>query len=247
MRDGVKLFTSIYTPKDSTVKHPVIFIRTPYGAERGGKDRYNSYLITYYRFIKENYIIVFQDVRGRYLSEGEFVDIRPFIADKKTNKDIDEASDTYDAVDWLVKNISDNNGRVGVMGISYPGFYSTMAILSGHPAIKAVIPQAPVTAWFVGDDVHHNGAFFLLDNFSFDYANGRKFIKPTRQAFPYFHWPVQDNYEFFRDLGPIKHIKSKYFGDSIQFWNEDCLHPNYDTFWKDRDPRPHLKNVKPAV
>lgn len=247
MRDGVKLFTSIYTPKDTSQNYPMLMVRTPYCAERGGKDRFNSYLSSHYRFIKEKYIMVFQDVRGRYMSEGQFEDIRPFIADKKSNKDIDEASDTYDAVDWLVKNVKHNNGKMGVMGVSYPGFYSTMAILSSHPAIKAVSPQAPVTAWFTGDDVHHNGAFFLLDNFSFDYSNERTFKVPSRKGFPGFTWPVNDNYQFFLDLGPIKNIAVKYFGDSIKIWNEGQKHPNYDNFWKARNPIQFLKNVGPAV
>jgi len=247
MRDGVKLFTSIYSPKDTTQTYPMLMIRTPYCAESGGKDSFNNYLSWYYRFIKENYIMVFQDVRGRYMSEGKFEDIRPFIAEKKSNKDIDEASDTYDAVDWLVKNIKHNNGKMGVMGISYPGFYSTMAILSRHPAIKAVSPQAPVTAWFKGDDDHHNGAFFIFDNFDFDYSEERVFTSPTREGFPGFRWPVNDAYQFFLDMGTIKNLTTKYFGDSIQIWNNEMKHPNYDEFWKARDPRQYLKDVGPAV
>jgi putative CocE/NonD family hydrolase len=247
MRDGIKLFTSIYTPKDTTRTYPILMNRTPYDAEPGGKDVFSFFLTLYYRFVKENYIMVFQDVRGKFMSEGEYEDIRPFIADKKSSKDIDEASDTYDAVDWLVKNVKNNNGKVGVWGISYPGFYSTMAILSGHPAIKAVSPQAPVTAWFLGDDFHHNGAFFLLDCFSFYYSNGRKFTSQTRSGFRNFRWPGPDNYQFFLDLGPVSNISKKYYGDSIKFWNDATKHINYDDFWKARDPRPFLKNVKPAV
>jgi len=247
MRDGVRLFTSIYTPKDSTKSYPMLMMRTPYNSEPGGKDSFNRTLSGYYRFVKENYIMVFQDVRGRYMSEGKFEDIRPFIADKKSSKDIDEASDTYDAVDWLVKNVKYNNGNLGVMGISYPGFYSTMAILSGHPAIKAVSPQAPVTAWFMGDDEHHNGAFFIMDNFSFDFGNERAFKAPTRQGFMGFRAQVNDNYQFYLDMGAVKNFAPKYFTDTIQMWNDDLNHPNYDKFWKDRDPTPYLKNVKPAV
>jgi putative CocE/NonD family hydrolase len=247
MRDGVKLFTSIYTPKDSTRRYPILMNRTPYDAESGGPDQFSFFLSLYYRFVKENYIMVFQDVRGKFMSEGEYEDIRPFIADKKSNKDIDEASDTYDAVDWLVKNVKSCNGKVGVMGISYPGFYSTMAILSAHPAIKAVSPQAPVTAWFIGDDFHHNGAFFLSDCFGFYYSNGRKFTHPSRSGFPGFHWPGPDSYQFFLDMGPVSNITKKYYGDSIKFWNDAIKHVNYDDFWKARDPRQYLKNVKPAV
>lgn len=246
MRDGVKLFTSIYTPKDSTRSYPMLMMRTPYDSEPDGADHFNSYLSLYYRFIKENYIMIFQDVRGRYMSEGQFEDIRPFIPNKKSNKDIDEASDTYDAVDWLVKNIKQNNGKMGVMGISYPGFYSTMAILSGHPAIKAVSPQAPVTAWFMGDDVHHNGAFFLFANFGFDYRE-RTFKSPTREGFSSFKWPVNDSYQFFLDQGSLKNMTAKYFGDSIKSWNDAMNHPNFDNFWKDSDPCQYLKNIGPAV
>jgi uncharacterized protein len=247
MRDGIRLFTSIYTPKDSTKTYPMLMTRTHYNSEPGGKDSFNRSLSGYYRFVKENYIMVFQDVRGRYMSEGKFEDIRAFNPEKKGPKDIDEASDTYDAVDWLVKNVKYNNGNLGVMGISYPGFYSTMAILSGHPAIKAVSPQAPVTAWFVGDDEHHNGAFFIMDNFSFDAGNGLVFKAPTRQGFPGLRLPSNDNYQFYLDMGPVKNFAPKYFTDTVQMWNDDLSHPNYDKFWKDRDPTPYLKNVKPAV
>ncbi|HEU0064170.1 MAG TPA: CocE/NonD family hydrolase, partial [Flavisolibacter sp.] len=174
MRDGIKLFTAIYIPKDSTEKHPFLMTRTPYSCAPYGEnnfpDEWNSYKRLYFR---ENYIYVVQDVRGRYMSEGDFVDVRPFNPNKKTNTDIDEASDTYDAVDWLLKNIPNNNGKVGALGISYPGFYSTMVALSGHPAVKAVSPQAPVTAWFHGDDFHHNGAFFIMDAFAFYPGFGR--------------------------------------------------------------------------
>ncbi|MEJ7681947.1 MAG: CocE/NonD family hydrolase [Segetibacter sp.] len=161
MRDGVKLFTSILTPKDKKEKHPVLMTRTPYSCAPYGEDKYPSIWKSYYKeYLKEGYILVRQDVRGRWMSEGDFMNVRPFNPNKKTKKDIDESSDTYDTIDWLVKNLDNNNGNVGVFGISYPGFYSTMAAASNHPALKAVSPQAPVTNWFIGDDFHHNGAFF---------------------------------------------------------------------------------------
>jgi putative CocE/NonD family hydrolase len=247
MRDGVRLFTSIYTPDDTIYSHPIMMIRTPYNSEPGGSDRFSFYMSVYYRYIRENYIMVFQDVRGCYMSEGHFVDVRPYIPDKKSDKDIDESSDTYDAVDWLVTHVPHNNGRVGVMGISYPGFYATMAILSGHPAIRAVSPQAPVTNWFLGDDWHHNGAFCVLDCFPFEYGFGRPRPMPTRREPSWFQWPVQDNYQFFMDLETVHNITRKYMDDTIPFWNDVMHHPNYDTFWKARDPRPYLKDVKPAV
>ena len=181
MRDGVKLFTAIYLPKDATEKHPILMTRTPYSCAPYGEENFSSNLwIRHWRYYaRENYIIVIQDVRGRWMSEGEFVDIRPFNPDKKTNTDIDEASDTYDAIDWLIKNIPNNNGNVGVFGISYPGFYSTMAALSGHPALKAVSPQAPVTDWFQGDDFHHNGASFKWMHFRFIRGFGKPRPTPT--------------------------------------------------------------------
>jgi len=247
MRDGVRLFTSIYTPKNTQVPHPVLLNRTPYNIEPGGPSGYNFSMFLYKRFTDDDYIMVFQDVRGKYMSEGEYEDIRPFIADKKNSNDTDESSDTWDTVDWLVKNVANNNGNVGIFGISYPGFYSTMGIINSHPAVKAVSPQAPVTAWFLGDDFHHNGAFFILDCFSFYYSNGRKQKSPSRVGFPSFSWPTPDNYDFFLSAGSDRNLAEKYMGDSIKFWKDAFAHPDYDDFWKSRDPRPFLKNVKPAV
>jgi putative CocE/NonD family hydrolase len=156
MRDGVKLFTSIYAPKDNLEKHPILMLRTPYSCAPYGPEEFLELSGTYtMNYLKEGYIIVLQDVRGRWMSEGKFVDVRPFIKNKKP-MDIDESTDAYDAIDWLVKNIEGNNGNVGVLGTSYPGFYAGMAAASGHPALKAVSPQAPVTDWFIGDDFHHN-------------------------------------------------------------------------------------------
>ena len=247
MRDGVRLFTSIYTPKNDSVKHPILINRTPYNIEPGGPDSFNYMVQTYKRYTDEEYIMVYQDVRGKFMSEGVFEDIRPVIADKKSNKDIDESSDTWDTVDWLIKNIKNNNGNVGIMGISYPGFYSTMGLINAHPAVKAVSPQAPVTAWFLGDDFHHNGAFFQLDCLGFFYSFGQPHHNPTRNGSPGFTWPTPDNYDYFLSMGAIRNFTPKYFGDSIKFWNDAFAHPNYDSFWKSRDPRQYLKNITPAV
>lgn len=247
MRDGVRLFTSIYTPKNQSVKHPILLNRTPYNIEPGGPENFNYFMQIYGEYTDEEYIMVFQDVRGRFMSEGIFEDIRPVIPEKRSSRDIDETTDTWDTVDWLVKNISNNNGNVGIFGISYPGFYSTMGIINSHPSVKAVSPQAPVTAWFIGDDFHHNGAFFLLDCFSFYYSFGRPRPAPTRQGVRGFQWPVPDNYEFFLSLGSVRNITEKYMGDSIKFWNDAFSHPDYDDFWKARDPRQYLHNVRPAV
>src|SRR3954470_15983348 len=217
MRDGIKLFTSIYKPKDNTEKHPVLITRTPYSCEPYGKDKYAGFWKSYTReYLKEGYILVKQDVRGRWMSEGVFVNVRPYNPDKKTNKDIDESSDTYDTIDWLVKNLENNNGNVGVYGISYPGFYSTMASLSGHPALKAVSPEAPVTDWFVGDDFHHNGAFFQMDAFAFysGFGFGAPHPKPTTVAAKTFDYPDFDNYSFYLKTGAISNL-TKLTGDSL--------------------------------
>lgn len=250
MRDGVRLFTSAYIPKDSSEKHPILLMRTPYSCAPYGEENFMASLwVAHFRYYAhENYIIVRQDVRGRWASEGEFVDVRPFNADKKTNKDIDEASDTYDAIDYMVKSLPYNNGNVGVMGISYPGFYSTMAALSAHPALKAVSPQAPVTDWFLGDDFHHNGAFFLMDGFSF-YSGGFGFPRPTPEktsggktpAIPHI-----DNYETYLRIGALKNFM-KLTGDSLAFWKDLYAHPNLDEWWKARNPRNFVGNIKPAM
>jgi len=248
MRDGANLFTSIYIPKDSSVKHPIMMYRTPYSCAPYGENKFKPFWERNTKiYLKEKYIVVIQDVRGRYMSEGDFEDIRPHLKEKKSNKDVDESTDTYDAIDWLVKNVPTNNGNVGVSGISYPGFYSTMAALSGHPSLKAVSPQAPVTDWFIGDDVHHNGAFFLMDCFDFDYQFGVPRPKPTTVDAKEFKYPTPDNYDFFLREGTLKNITKKYMGDTMKFWNETMNHPNYDEFWKARTPLPHLLNIKPAI
>ncbi len=245
MRDGVRLFTSIYSPKDKSRSYPMIMTRTPYDIEPD-KEKYSSRLVNYMHLLKEGYIIVMQDVRGRYMSEGAFEDVRPYKPNKK-KKETDENSDTWDTIDWLIKNVENNNGRVGIFGISYPGFYSTMSLPEVHPALKAVSPQAPVTNWFLGDDWHHNGAFFVMDAFNFYSTFGRPRRQLTRKRQAPFDYPVEDNYQFFMDIGPIKNIREKYFGDTIQFWPELMSHPNYDDFWKARNVLPHLTDVKPAV
>ena len=247
MRDGVKLFTSFYIPKDNTEKHPFLLTRTPYSCAPYGEDKFASWWNSFrMAYAKENYILVTQDVRGRYMSEGEFVDVRPFIKNKKSNKDIDEASDSYDAIDWMVKNIPNNNGNVGVVGTSYPGFYSTEAALSNHPALKAVSPQAPVTDWFMGDDFHHKGAFFAMDGFSFYSSFGKPHPAPTKDYGKGFTTSVKDNYKFFLQAGALKNLASM-IGDSIKFWHEMYQHPNYDAWWQARNARVGLYDIKPAM
>lgn len=248
MRDGIKLFTAIYTPKDNAAQHPILFNRTPYSCAPYGEANFSQRLSgSYYiNYLKKGYIVVQQDVRGRWMSEGVFEDIRPFNPNKK-NKETDEASDTYDAIDWMIKNIQGNNGRVGVSGISYPGFYATMAALSGHPALKAVSPQAPVTDWFMGDDFHHNGAFFLMDGFNFYRGFGIPRPNPISVATgkPY-EITNPDNYDFYLKTGPLKNF-AKLMGDSIAFWKDLYAHPDLDAWWKARNPRNFVTNLQPAM
>ena len=246
MRDGVRLFTSVYTPNDVSEKHPILITRTPYSCEPYGAKNWKKYWNSYEKnYFKEGYIMVTQDVRGRWMSEGTFMDVRPFNANKKGNE-IDESSDTYDAIDWLVKNVPGNNGNVGVFGISYPGFYSTMAAASNHPALKAVSPQAPVTNWFVGDDFHHNGAFFQMDGFAFYSSFGKPRPMPTTVAPKEFEYYTHDNYKFYLETGTLKNLTAL-MGDSIPFWKELMMHPNYDAWWKARDARNATKNLQPAM
>lgn len=250
MRDGIRLFTSIYIPKDNTEKHPILITRTPYSCAPYGENIFRDFWNSYQKeYFKEGYIMVIQDVRGRWMSEGQFVNVRPFIENKK-GKEIDESSDTYDAIDWLIKNIPGNNGKVGVFGISYPGFYSTMAAASNHPALKAVSPQAPVTNWFIGDDFHHKGAFFQMDAFDFysdlGFGFGVPHPKPISIAPPTVGYPDHDNYQFYLDNGNLKNL-SQYMGDSIAFWKDLMSHPNYDAWWQARDARNATKNLQPAM
>ncbi|MFM9911802.1 MAG: CocE/NonD family hydrolase [Chitinophagaceae bacterium] len=236
MRDGIKLFTAVYMPKDATEKHPILMSRTPYSCYPYGEANWRSFWNSHWKYyMREGYIIVLQDVRGRWMSEGEFVDVRPFNP-TKTGTQTDEASDTYDAIDWLIKNIPNNNERVGIFGISYPGFYSTMAALSNHPALKAVSPQAPVTDWFIGDDFHHNGAFFQMDGFAFYSGFGKPRPKPTTIGNAGFTFPTQDSYKFYLEAGTLKNL-SKMMGDDVQFWKDLYAHPTMDDWWKARNPR----------
>jgi len=247
MRDGVRLFTAIYTPKDRSEKHPILINRTPYTAAPYGEGLFRNFWANHYKeYLKEGYIMVIQDVRGRWMSEGKFEDVRPFNPDKK-KKDIDEASDTYDTIDWLIKNISNNNGNAGVFGISYPGFYATEAALSKHPALKMVSPQAPVTDWFIGDDFHHNGTFMLMDAFSFYRNFGRPRPTPTTyQTENKDIFYTKDSYKFFLETGALSNF-SKLMGDSIPFWTDLMNHPNYDDWWKQRNARNGCYTVQPNM
>lgn len=257
MRDGVKLFTAIYTPKNRTDKFPILLNRTPYsvapyGKDKDGRDQYRATLGPNPLFAKEGYIFVYQDVRGRWMSEGEFINSRPDIANT-TPQQIDESTDTYDTIEWLLQYVQNNNGRVGTFGISYPGFYVSAGMVDSHPALKACSPQAPVSAWFNGDDMHHNGALFLAQNFAFFSNFGQPRPSPVPDNSFLTRWkgtqPV-DGYNYFLNLGGLKEVADEYeknLGFRIAFWDEMMAHPNYDSWWKERNILYKLKNVKCAV
>lgn len=250
MRDGIRLFTSIYVPKDASEskKYPIVLNRTPYSVAPYGEDLYKTSLGPSMHFARNGYIIVYQDVRGKYMSEGEFEAVRPFNPRKKSPKDIDESSDTYDTIEWLLKNIPGNNGKVGTWGISAPGFYTTMTAIDAHPALKIASPQAPVNDWFMGDDRHHNGAFFLMGTFAFLSSYGAPRPQPDPKGTPAFSaYGTPDSYEFYKKLGPLKNVNERYFKGENKIWNSMMEHESYDDFWKARTPVPHLKNIKPAV
>ncbi len=243
MRDGIKLFTAIYSPKNANGKSPILITRTPYSVSPYGAAFRNFWRNHWMHYIRNGYILVLQDVRGRYMSEGEFVDVRP-VNTKPKAKEIDETTDSHDTFDWLLKNVKGNNGRVGITGSSYPGFYAAMGAMSGHPALKASIPQAPVTDWFMGDDFHHNGAFFLLDAFQFYSSFGQPRPTPTTQHAKGFQFKGQDNYDFFLKAGSLSNILPL-LGDASGFWKDLFNHPNYDEFWQARNSRNHVNRIKP--
>jgi uncharacterized protein len=248
MRDGVRLFTAVYVPKDTSEEHPILMVRTPYSCRPYGVDEYPSRLGPDRKFAEEKYILVSQDVRGCWMSEGNFVDIRPHIAEKRGPDDVDEASDTWDTIDWLVKNIDGNNGCVGQWGISYPGFYTAAGMIDAHPALKASSPQAPLVDWFMGDDWHHNGALQLSHGFNFLVDFGRPRRGPVkRNRRPRFDTGTPDAYQFFLDMGPLREAESKYMKGRVAFWRELMEHGTYDEFWQARNLRPHMKEIKPAV
>ena len=244
MRDGVKLHTTIYSPKDTSREYPMIMSRTPYSSRPYGEDQFRSKIGPNEYLMKEGNIIVYQDVRGRWMSEGTYDNMRPY-KPNKSGKEIDEASDTYDTIEWLVNNVENNNGKVGVWGISYPGFYSTYSLLSSHPALKAVSPQAPIGDFFF-DDFHHNGAY-MLSYWRATALFGYEKDEPTSKA--WYSLPelgTQDQYQFFLDAGPLSNL-DQYYGEDNVFWQQLKEHPNYDEFWQKRGIIQHLDNVKPAV
>ncbi len=250
MRDGVRLHTIVFSPKDASPAktYPMLMIRTPYSIGPYEADKFKESLGPSDAYARDGYIFVYQDVRGCYMSEGEFVNMTPHVENKKSEKDIDESSDAYDTIDWLVKNVPHNNGRVGQYGISYPGFYVAASMIDAHPALKASSPQAPIADWWY-DDFHHHGALFLPHTVNFMAGFGQARPKPatSRGGERLLDHGTPDGYQFFLDLGPLSNVNAKYFKERVAFWNEACAHPNYDEFWQARNLLPHLQHTAPAV
>jgi uncharacterized protein len=247
MRDGVKLFTSIYAPKDMSATYPILLTRTPYSIEPYGPGAYPRSLGPSPAFAQEGYIFVYQDVRGRYMSEGDFKWMTPYITNKRGPDDVDESTDTYDTIEWLLKNIPNNNGRVGMYGISYPGFYTAAALVDPHPALKAASPQAPMADNYLGDDIHHNGAFWLPHIFNFINWFGQPRSGPTTAYLPGIDPGTTDGYGFFLDMGPLANADNKYFQNRIKLWDEWMEHGNYDSYWQAQNVPQHLRKVPVAV
>lgn len=247
MRDGVKLFTSIYAPKDKSRRYPILMMRTPYSVGPYGPKAYRGDLGPSPLFGPAGYIFAYQDVRGAYMSEGKFVNMRPIRALKGGPQDTDESTDARDTIAWLLDNVPHHNGRVGTWGISYPGFYTSAGMIDAHPAHKAASPQAPICDWFVGDDFHHNGALFLPHAFNFLARFGHPRPEPTQARGVPFDHGTPDGYDFFLRMGPLANADRLYFKGDVPFWDEMMRHDTYDGFWKERNIRPHLKGIGPAV
>jgi len=247
MRDGVQLFTAIYQPSDRSETYPILLLRTPYSCRPYGADKYKSMLGPSWPIVRDKYIFVYQDVRGKFMSEGTYENMRAIIPDKTSAEQVDESTDTYDTIEWLVNNISNNNGKVGMYGTSYPGFYVTSGLVNAHPALKAATPQCPIADWWF-DDFHHHGAFFLAHMYWFMYVFGPERPEPSTEGSARFEFPTPDGYQFFlEDIGPLSNINKKYYLNRIAFWNDFISHPNYDEFWQSRNILPHLDRITPAV
>ncbi len=249
MRDGKRLFTNVFVPKNETEgPYPILMFRTPYGVDPYSEDQYPEHLGPSPEFEKSGYIFVYQDVRGRWMSEGEFAEMHPHVDVKKSSQDVDDSSDTSDTIDFLLKHVANNNGKVGIWGISYPGFYTSASIIDSHPALVAASPQAPMTDLFLGDDGYHGGAFMLEANFGF-YARGffpqRNPLEPIPTV-P-FDFGTADHYKFFLDAGNIASLDKLYLKGSNWLFSDQVKHDTYDAYWQERDLSRHMKNVRCAV
>jgi len=243
MRDGKRLHTAVYAPKDHSKKYPFLLQRTPYSCSPYGIDNYPQRLGPSEQFQREGYIFVCQDARGRYESEGTFAEMMPH------GGATSESTDTYDTIDWLLKNVPDNNGKAGIYGISYPGFYAAAAIPGAHPALKAASPQAPMVNLFLGDDAYHNGAFMLAANFGF-YRFFNKHAepqKPAQERGSTFEFGTPDHYDFYLRMGPLSNADEKYFKHSNPYWTEMVENTSFNSYWKPRDLSRHFQSTTPAI
>ena len=246
MRDGVHLFTAIYSPRDRSRPYPILMRRTPYSVAPYGERSYPETLGPSDALTRGGFIFVFQDVRGTYMSEGTFVNMTPHLEAKDGPEDVDESTDAYDTIEWLLANVENHNGHVGQWGISYPGFYAAASMIDAHPTLQAVSPQAPIADWWY-DDFHHHGAFFLPHAFRFFSSFGVPRQGLTRTRNPTFEFPTPDGYRFFLEMGPLTNVNELYFNHRIPFWDSMMVHPTYDDFWQSRNLLPHLESVAPAV
>ena len=246
MRDGVKLYTAVYVPRGYTGTLPILLTRTPYSAGPYGTESFPKHLGPL-GFAEEKFIFVWQDVRGRFMSEGNFVDVRPIKDVLSGSKDTDETTDTFDTIDWLVKNVPNNNGKVGMIGTSYGGYYTTSGLIRAHPALVAASPQAPMADLYRGDDAYHNGAFFLIANFSF-YTGFNKQKNPIgKDNIAPFDYGTDDAYKFYLAMGPLGDSDRLYLLNQNSYWTDMYRHTTEDDFWLPRNILPHIKNVTPAV
>jgi putative CocE/NonD family hydrolase len=246
MRDGKRLHTAVYVPKDRSRSYGILLQRTPYSVAPYGVDRYREKLGPSEKFAREGFIFAYQDVRGRFLSEGEFIDMTPHRT-QRGPQDVDESTDAWDTIEWLTENVPGHNGRVGMWGVSYPGFYAAAGMIDAHPALVAVSPQAPIGDLYMGDDCYHGGAFMLAANFDFftHFAPHRTPTLPRES--PEFDYGTTDGYEFFLELGSLANADDRYFKRSVPYWTQLLEHTTYDEFWQSRAITPHLRRVAPAV
>ena len=248
MRDGKRLFTAVYAPKDAAGgPYPFLMDRTPYSVAPYGEDKYPGRLGPSDEFEKGGYIFVYQDVRGRWMSEGDFVEMRPHIDEKKSPQDVDDASDTYDTIEFLLKHVANNNGKVGIWGISYPGFYTSASIIDSHPALVAASPQAPMTDLFLGDDSYHGGAFMLSANFGFYVFFYPQKQPQTPKPTVDFDFGSPDSYKFYLQAGNIANLDKLYLNGSNGLFSDQARHWTYDGYWQARDLSRHMKNVHCAM
>ena len=247
MRDGVKLYTQVYTPKDKSQKYPILLFRTPYSVGYYKPNNFRLYLGPNFDYAREGFIFVYQDVRGKFKSGGNFVVMKPHKAVKRGPQDTDESSDTYDTIQWVLKNIPNHNGRAGQWGISYPGWQTVMGMIDAHPALKASSPQASPSDMWIGDDFHHNGAFRLMYTFGWLSWNAQTRTGATEKRGIRFDYGTPDGYKFFLELGPVSNVDKKYFHNRVPTWNEYMQHGDYDEYWKKQNVLQHLKNIKHPI